>query len=64
MAGVFRDREGIVRLVGSVFSGQHDEWQAGRRSMPVESIEKAMQPAPLIGDGLDQGGGLRLWPTE
>lgn len=46
MAGLFPDREGIVRLVGSVFSGQHDEWQAGRRSMPIESIEKAMQPAP------------------
>jgi len=33
---------------------QHDEWQVGRRYMPVESIEKAMQPVLTVEDGLDQ----------
>ncbi len=52
--GIFPDRESIIRLVGSVLSEQHDEWQVGRRSMPVEPIETAMQPILTIEDGLDQ----------
>ncbi|MCL4078420.1 transposase [Coriobacteriia bacterium Es71-Z0120] len=53
-SSIFPNRESIIRLVGPVLSGQHDEWQASRRCMSIEPLEKTMQPMLVVEEGLDQ----------
>jgi hypothetical protein len=39
--GIFPDRTSIIRLVGAVLAGQHDEWAEGRRYLALDVLGRS-----------------------
>ena len=45
VAGIFPDRNSIIRLVGAVLAEQDDEWADGRRYLGLDVLAKSRSPS-------------------
>jgi putative transposase len=41
VAGIFPDRNSLMRLVGAVLAEQHDEWTEGRRYLGLDVLTRS-----------------------
>jgi putative transposase len=48
VVGVFPDEASVIRLVGAVLMEISDEWEIGRRYFSRESMDKLVDPQPLL----------------
>ena len=41
VAGIFPGRDSLIRLVGAVLAGQHDQWTEGRRYLGLDVLARS-----------------------
>jgi len=48
VVGIFPNQPAVIRLVGSILMETSDEWVIGRRYFSLETMNKLIEPEPLL----------------